>query len=85
MNCNINICKAECCGAVPLPMPFKRFSFARKCEVKDFDDFFIACDDDLVCGFLDENHKCSIYEMRPNLCRKFGSGKHKLLNCEFLK
>ena len=85
MNCDIQKCKAECCGAVPLPRPFKRFSFARKCEVKDFDDFFIACDDDLVCGFLDENHKCSIYEMRPEVCRKFGDASHSLLVCEFLK
>ena len=85
MNCNINICKAECCGAVPLAQSFKRFSFARKCEVKDFDDFFIAYYENLTCGFLDENYKCSIYEFRPNLCRKFGDASHKLLTCEFLK
>ena len=85
MNCNIKQCKAECCGAVPLAQSFKKYPFARKCEVKDFDDFFIACDENLTCGFLDENYKCSIYEDRPNLCRKFGNGKHKLLKCEFLK
>ena len=85
MNCNIQQCKAECCGAVPLAQSFKKFPFARKCEVKDFDDFFIATDENLTCGFLNENYKCSIYEVRANLCRKFGNGERQLLECEYLQ
>ena len=85
MNCNIQQCKAECCGAVPLAQSFKKYPFARKCEVKDFDDFFIATDENLTCGFLDENHKCSIYEMRPEICRIFGDASHPLSTCKYLK
>lgn len=84
MNCNISKCKSECCGAVPMAQSFKKYPFARKCDVKDFDDFFIAVDENLTCGFLNENYQCSIYENRPNLCRKFGSGKHPLLVCDYL-
>ena len=83
--CDVSRCSAECCGAVPLSQSFKKYPFVRKCEVRDFDDFFIATDENLTCGFLDENYKCSIYEVRPNICRKFGSGKHKLLTCDYLQ
>ena len=38
--CDVSRCSAECCGAVPLAQSFKKYPFARKCEVKDFDDFF---------------------------------------------
>lgn len=67
-----------------MPKEFKIIPFARKCEVEDFEDFFIATDEDLTCGFLDENHRCSIYNIRPEVCRKFGNGSHKLLTCKFL-
>lgn len=45
MNCDIKKCKAECCGAVPMAQSFKKYPFARKCDVKDFGDFFIATDE----------------------------------------
>ena len=85
MNCDIKICKAECCGVVPMSMEFRKLPFARKCEIAWFGDFFTATDENLTCGFLNENYQCSIYEVRPNLCRKFGNGKHELLKCNYLK
>ena len=39
MNCNTKNCLAECCGTTPLAQSFKKYPFARKCEVMDFEDF----------------------------------------------
>lgn len=40
---------------------------------------------DNKCPFLRTDYKCNIYEHRPLICRKFGSGEHPLLTCEYMK
>ena len=45
----------------------------------------IACSEKLDCPFLefdkDGKSSCIIYENRPEICRRFGSGEHKFLTC----
>ncbi len=37
------------------------------------------------CPFLRAGYKCNIYEHRPLICRKFGSGEHPMLICQYLR
>ncbi len=40
---------------------------------------------DNKCPFLRADYKCNIYEHRPLICRKFGSGEHPMLVCKHIK
>ena len=88
MNCNVSICKAECCGPIPFNIfNFNRFKYLieKKYELEMLSDsVIIALTDDLSCIFLNENYKCKIYENRPFLCKMFGdpSQKNDLLNID---
>lgn len=35
----------------------------------------------LQCVFLDDANKCSIYDIRPAVCRIFGASEHHRLTC----
>lgn len=39
--------------------------------------------DDLRCGYLDRAGKCSVYDVRPLICRLYGSVDHRLLRCPY--
>ena len=85
MNCEkcLKKCKAECCGVVPIPKKvFNKFSFARKpSELKEIGSNIFAYDKDNYCAYLNDEFKCSIYDHRPEVCRKFGDESHPLLFC----
>lgn len=36
------------------------------------------------CPFQRYDYKCNIYDRRPKICRMFGEGKHKYLQCGYL-
>jgi Fe-S-cluster containining protein len=36
------------------------------------------------CPFLTKSNKCNIYDIRPKLCRDYGTSKYKFLQCEFM-
>ena len=91
MKCNVKTCKAECCGPVPVPVGyldiFKDRIDSRSIVVDTGSPFTrVVMRTDGVCGFLDKDFHCSIYENRPEICRMFGSGKteYPLLKCVYL-
>jgi len=45
----------------------------------------IVVDADMKCIMLTEDYRCSIYNERPEVCRKFGEDNHPLLQCPYLK
>lgn len=97
--CDTSMCKAACCSNVPLPKSYLTALKNRivrpiiavqdagfvpelggKCVVavtnkKTAENY---------CPFLREDYKCNIYDRRPAICRKFGTGEHRYLRCEFL-
>ena len=36
------------------------------------------------CPFQRYDYKCNIYDRRPKICRMFGEGSHKYLQCGYL-
>lgn len=92
--CNVSICKAACCGFVPIPDALiARFAYLLHPETKITkapflpDDVSVCTDTQGKCGFLTADYKCSIYEHRPEICRIFGDKKHNhpLLKCSYLR
>lgn len=75
-NC-IENCNAECCGVVPIPTQkyriFKRKIKKKIREIMILRDHTVLMTEDCSCPFLDDNHKCSIYEHRPMICKLYGT------------
>lgn len=73
--CKDNCC--ECCGVVPMPKyffdahipqmrrPVKKFMFDNRGRVWSFTF-------DGMCIYLDSDNRCTIYDERPDVCRRFG-------------
>ena len=90
--CDVNLCKADCCGLVPIPKDtYIKNKHLLQRTVKEFDDVLpgqvIAADENMICGFLTKDFKCAIYDERPDVCRKFGSigETHVMLICPHKK
>lgn len=89
MNCDIKLCKATCCGVVPIPEEtVKKHKNKLHLDAKEIPSFpgTMIFSRDMICGFLNIENKCSIYEDRPEVCRRYGSGKesHPMLRCKYL-
>ena len=88
--CDVKKCHAGCCGLVPIPME-TYMKYREKAPRKEaitepfFDGNIVAVDADGVCVFLTNDYSCSIYDERPEVCRKFGEDNHPLLQCPHLK
>lgn len=87
MKCNPSICKAECCG----PIPFDRWIYKNRkrklspgIKPKRFGNNYILVTENQVCGFLDKNFSCRIYDVRPEICRNFGESDLSLMKCKHL-
>lgn len=90
MKCERNLakCQAQCCGPVPFdPKTYRKHKKLRevKKEMKTPDGLIVPVTEDLTCPFLDNFLRCSVYEERPDVCRKFGDGSHPLLVCPYKK
>jgi Fe-S-cluster containining protein len=90
--CQTDKCKSECCGIVPIPADvFERNRAKLQQPCKIIADLIpgqvIATGANLTCGFLSPDHKCVIYDERPDVCRKFGSVEetHEMLICPHKK
>ena len=69
-------CKHECCGPVPISKnrASRIQSFVDEMPDHHRDRLYRQKRKILDCGFLDlETGVCAIYEMRPQICRLFGS------------
>lgn len=76
-----------CCGIIPFPLKFlethKPF-FKASGELKDDGNQAIILTKDFLCVFFDRiNHKCAIYEERPDVCRNYGEIEE--LECPYFK
>lgn len=92
MNCRQVIesgkCKADCCGIIPIDKKIYN-RHKHKLWYKVFlllpglaKEFYTICTFKGKCPFLDKKYKCMIYEDRPFVCRKYGSGDpHPMLRC----
>ena len=94
MNCNIKKCKSICCGPVPIDKivyqqteSLRQIKVIGEREIQDplGNDYIIPFTEKLVCPYLNKDYRCEIYDIRPEVCKLFGNGKHKYLTCKFLK
>jgi Fe-S-cluster containining protein len=79
--------KSHCCGIIPFPLKFleehKKF-FRAEGELKDDGNQAIILTKDFLCVFYDRlNHKCAIYEERPQVCKDYGM--IEALPCPYFK
>ena len=84
-------CEGECCG----PIPMKRgLLSARKADIQaEYEDIIPGDEqaafpvaEDIHCIFMDRTtYLCSIYEERPDVCRKFGDEMHPQMCCPYLR
>lgn len=73
------MCKADCCGPIPFPASayyqLKHLANVEPTvEVRSDDgNYVFPIAEDLKCVFLDrQSYQCSIYDQRPDICRKYG-------------
>ena len=88
MDCDkcLKKCKAECCSVVPFDTEIlkKHKPIRNIIERIEFDDLVILETIDNVCPFLGFDFKCSIYNDRPEVCKKFGNEEHFLMTCAYI-
>lgn len=82
-----SICKAQCCGPVPINGVFFRANSALTQrplkEILDFGVDILPVTHDGSCVFLTDDLQCKIYEARPDVCKKFGDETHINMTCAF--
>ena len=87
MDCSkcLDKCKAECCSVVPFEKDrFYRNKRVREIlELTEFDGIVIPTTKDGKCPFLGHDLQCTIYDDRPDVCRKFGDESHILMTCAY--
>lgn len=90
--CDVKTCKAACCYNVPFDKSY--FSAYQKRIARPilrFETFYggmvlpitSSNANENACPFLNERCRCNIYDVRPKVCRLYGTGE-RFLNCEFL-
>lgn len=97
--CDISKCLGNCCHNVPIAKqyftalknrivrPILRFE-----DAGDLPEMGGCCvvpitDEDMDknrCPFQRYDYKCNIYDRRSKICRMFGEGTHKYLQCGYL-
>lgn len=88
--CNVKKCKAICCGVVPIlnDLLHECANLIQReitLQIAVDENNTIAADRNAVCVFLTQEHRCAIYDRRPQICRIFGTGDHPLLQCRYIK
>ncbi len=96
--CDVAKCHAECCGPVPIANSIikanasliQRHVVNRMAIPAGFsplltEDSTIMTDADMCCAFLSLEHRCLIYDQRPQICRIFGAGGSPRLECPYLE
>lgn len=97
--CDISKCKGACCSNVPIPKgyftalknrivrPIIRFEDAGELPELGGHNVIAITNEDISenrCPFQRYDYKCNIYDRRPKICRMFGEGNHKYLQCGYL-
>ena len=82
-----NVCKAACCGPVPINGAFFHANSALTQrplkEIINFGVDLLPVTHDGSCVFLTDDLKCRIYEQRPDVCKKFGDETHINMTCSY--
>lgn len=82
----IDGCNAECCGIVPIPIQtYNRLKNKIKKQIMEtmrLRGHIISMTKDCSCVFLDDNHKCIIYNHRPMICKLYGTTEE--LPCPYI-
>ena len=77
----------ECCGIVPIPTKIwnknedKIYRFVE--HIHGSEVFILPVTEDLKCCFLNMENKCTIYNDRPEVCRRYGQCDE--IPCPYLK
>lgn len=97
--CDIRKCKGACCSNVPIPKgyftslknrivrPIIRFDDAGELPELGGHNVIAITNENISenrCPFQRYDYKCNIYDRRPKICRMFGEGEHKYLQCGYL-
>lgn len=97
--CDIIKCTGACCCNVPINKqyftalrnrivrPILRFEDAGELPELGGHNVIAITNEDLSenrCPFQRYDYKCNIYDRRPKICRMFGEGTHKYLQCGYL-
>jgi Fe-S-cluster containining protein len=93
----LGLCKGgECCGVVPLSKDVVAKNIDKMHghiqEHRVVGDEVVLITEDLLCAFLNrETKRCEIYETRPDVCRRYATGRdyngeeNVLMMCPHLK
>lgn len=87
-------CQARCCGIVPIQASiWQKNQHKIHRQPKETHKVYVTMPnerkvtailpitDDGLCPFLKKDLQCSIYEDRPDVCKKFGDETHWALRC----
>lgn len=88
----IGVCKADCCGPVPFPRDvWNKLRYQMIHPAVRIEEFpaghIIPWSETGTCVFLGTDHRCTVYENRPDICRRFGARKERepRLQCPHVK
>lgn len=81
-----HLCKAACCGVVPIPEEtWKNYGYKAQRNFSKLIPFadgqMIPVTKDNICPFLSKDLKCAIYDQRPEVCQLYGNATELLLTC----
>ena len=97
--CDIKKCRGQCCMNAPIPKsyftalknrlvrPILRFEDEGDNPELGGHNVVAITNEDIAenrCPFQRYDYKCNIYDRRPKICRMFGEGSHKYLQCGYL-
>ena len=72
----------DCCG----PVVMSRLEWKRILDKLGKREGQMKIGDDLLCPMLDKaTHRCTVYEIRPAICKLFGVVEHPKLTCPHVK
>ena len=96
--CNVKECRASCCYSAPIPKsyftalknrlvrPILRFEDEGDNPELGGHNVVAITNEDIAenrCPFQRYDYRCNIYDRRPKICRMFGEGSHKYLQCGY--
>lgn len=83
-------CKGECCQCVPIPArllethkPVREIVKILDVGVQVGEPCVVAVTESNRCPFLGEDFKCTIYDDRPLVCRKYGDESCIFMKCSW--
>lgn len=81
-------CGAACCKIFPMNEILYRANEDKRTkpvvrEESPRKGYIVPVTQDLSCCFLKDDLDCAIHDVRPGVCRTFGSESHVLMTCDY--